>query len=599
VADDSKIQVVIELDDGSVKQGFLRVEKSAQETTGKIAQFFERAGAVAAGIFAEKVVTAGLNAIKNALKDSLGEAIRADEAVNKLNTSLRLAGTFSAEASNAFQSLASELQRSTAFSDEQALSAAALARNFAKTNEQAIALTKAAADLAVATGTDLDTAVTKLGGTLSGSIGLLGKQVPALKNLSAASLEAGGAITVIADRFSGAAALGANTFSGALTKLGNSFSDVLEEIGRFATRSPALLAVFNVITDRLGKFASAIAGVRENGGDIFKPIILSLADFGQAVIKFGIAPLELLFNTTETVINGIRTILQGFIFGSAEILSTLVGFFAPDSAIAKGLATFADSSFETLDQFAEKTRASFNKNLDFNVSAGLSNFVNEISGAAAASTEAATVINNNLNSVKDTGITLSQSFASVGQGMADQMRDLNANASKNFQQIGRTITNTIGTGVGNAFAAFGRAIAKGKDGLKSFTNSLLATMGQMAVQLGTMFIAQGVASTFAGLPNGPALIAAGAALAAYGGLLSALAPSDGGGTVGAASATGGFAPSTPSIDETGSVDLKSQQRVIVNIQGDVLDSRETSLRIVELINEGIAEQGAQITARAN
>jgi len=93
------------------------------------------------------------------------------------------------------------------------------------------------------------------------------------------------------------------------------------------------------------------------------------------------------------------------------------------------------------------------------------------------------------------------------------------------------------------------------------------------------------------------MITAGAALATFGGVLTALggasAGAGQGGGASASSASPGFSDPNENI-----VDVTENERnrgtVTVNIQGNVLDSRESGLRIVELINESFNKDGARL-----
>jgi hypothetical protein len=189
-----------------------------------------------------------------------------------------------------------------------------------------------------------------------------------------------------------------------------------------------------------------------------------------------------------------------------------------------------------------------------------------------------------------TSMTAMQGFSSVMSGFKSAAEDFAMSATKNFKQAGSALFQFAGQSAANAFAAFGRAIAKGENAIGAFLNSLLASLGQAAVNMGSQFILQGIAYTYAGMPNGPPLVAAGAALAAFGGLLSGLG--GGGENVGVGGAGFGATPAPATEVEPEDLEQDRRSRVTVNIQGDVLDTRDTGLRIVELIQEAFDTSGA-------
>ncbi|MEN0059511.1 MAG: hypothetical protein AAGB31_11800 [Bdellovibrio sp.] len=174
-------------------------------------------------------------------------------------------------------------------------------------------------------------------------------------------------------------------------------------------------------------------------------------------------------------------------------------------------------------------------------------------------------------------------------------------ASKNFQTVGAQMFNSIGSGAANAFAAFGTAVVSGENALEAFTSSLLRSMGQMAIQLGTQFILQGAAYMWAGMPNGAALMAAGAALAAFGGVLSGIG---GGNTASAASSTasssgGGVSDSATSetvkiVSPEGLERKQETPSVNLTIEGDIFDSDETGLRIADILNSAFSKNGVKV-----
>lgn len=198
-------------------------------------------------------------------------------------------------------------------------------------------------------------------------------------------------------------------------------------------------------------------------------------------------------------------------------------------------------------------------------------------------------------------ISVGESFKSIMEGMNEQARATSVNAAKSFKALGQAMFNTIGNAAGQAFAAFGRAIAEGSNALEAFGKSLLNSLGQAAIQMGSLFILQGIAYTWAGLANGPTLIAAGAALAAAGGILAVSAgtgPKSGGTGGGTAGSDIGSPIASNTINEPiaiqDTIAQTPQTSVSVTIQGNVLDRRETGLEIARILEEQFAEQGLVI-----
>lgn len=166
------------------------------------------------------------------------------------------------------------------------------------------------------------------------------------------------------------------------------------------------------------------------------------------------------------------------------------------------------------------------------------------------------------------------------------------------------INNVISTGL----QGLGAQLVKGGNAFAAFGNSILSILGDVAVQMGQLLIAQGLAlnslATSLATFNGAGAIAAGAALIVLGGALKALS-----GGAGTSTSGGGFAASTgglespvgttPTTNQDTVAARETQTRVQLTINGDVFDSDETGMRIVDLLNESIGKNGSVITERVS
>ena len=184
-------------------------------------------------------------------------------------------------------------------------------------------------------------------------------------------------------------------------------------------------------------------------------------------------------------------------------------------------------------------------------------------------------------------------FGAMVDGLNQKILDLQATSISAFQSIGATAIDTLGKGIGAGFAAFGKALVKGENALKAFGKAFLGVIGQAAVAVGTEMILRGIAYSFdpflAGF--GPPLIAAGAALATFGGALSAIGGgADGGVTSGLSNPFAGDIGNTDGAE----LEAKPQTNISVNINGDVLDSQDSGLRIVELLKTEIDRSGSSV-----
>jgi chlorite dismutase len=100
-----------------------------------------------------------------------------------------------------------------------------------KSEDQIKELITAAADLASATGVDLDTAVKQLNATLNGNAGILGRQNGAVKALTVEQLKNGDAIKVVGEQYKGFAQKVADSAFGEVKQFNEAWGDVSETIG--------------------------------------------------------------------------------------------------------------------------------------------------------------------------------------------------------------------------------------------------------------------------------------------------------------------------------------------------------------------------------
>ena len=174
---------------------------------------------------------------------------------------------------------------------------------------------------------------------------------------------------------------------------------------------------------------------------------------------------------------------------------------------------------------------------------------------------------------------------------------------KNAEKIRDTINAVLLAGAAKAFASLGEKLVTTGFKFEDFANSLLGLLGDLAIAVGTNVLAQGLAiqalATSLGTLNAGPAIAAGGALIALGAGLKALAGGGASSSSIPAPGTPGGSPliTTPAtetpIDEAVQ-DQGPQTSVNVNITGDILDSEETGLRIVDILNSAFDKQGVVI-----
>jgi hypothetical protein len=149
----------------------------------------------------------------------------------RLNAALDNASQISVGAGDRFTEFAESLKQVSIYGDDVTKTQIAELAAMGKSEDQIKELITAAADLASATGVDLDTAVKQLNATLNGNAGILGRQNGAVKALTVEQLKNGDAIKVVGEQYKGFAQKVADSAFGEVKQFNEAWGDVSETIG--------------------------------------------------------------------------------------------------------------------------------------------------------------------------------------------------------------------------------------------------------------------------------------------------------------------------------------------------------------------------------
>lgn len=613
---DERIEIEIVLDDGSVQKGFIKTRKEAQKTGRSISKSFSKGfskltsplrslrtqilgvGAALAGAFAGKKI--------------IDAAVVQQNAVNDLNSALKSAGTFSEAASLRIQDFAASLEATTTVGDEAIIQGVALAQTYVTTSEEAENLTKTALDFAEAADLSFTEAVRRLGRAVQGSAGDVANFAPEIRLLTKDQLRAGEATRILGDRFRGAAEAARRTFSGAIQGASNSFGTLLENLGKAITESPAAIKVINALAAGFDK-AAKIVDEFFRDRDVIQELIIGLAGLKTAFnenVSFPLAvavrTFQLLVSSIETGVETIKSSL-GFVGTVVSSIGERLGLVSRKTV--ESIARFTAESTEAAIKSAEKTREAIDKALD---PTDLQQKIIENSNAAS---EGLMTFGTNIQPAADeagrmAGRTVATAFE---EELAKSLERSEENSKVSLKKIGlefakssRNLNTIIGGGIGKAFEAFGAALVTGQNAAAAFGKAVLGIFGDILIEIGKRAItfgilAQNVPVLFGA--QGAAAVLLGAAMVAAGGALKALA----GGGAGAGGGGGGAAAPSASAATAGGVGefgggelntlaedeerLRPATAVTVNVQGNVLDRRETGLELVEVINEAFGSDG--------
>lgn len=589
-----KIEIDIVLSDGSVAKAFASIPKAAQDAGRKASKSLDsidgsfknlgkNLGSLRTGFLAlGAAIGAGLviNKLGGFINDVVKEASNGQVEINNLANSLRSAGTLTQGAIDSFNEFSDTIEKTTTVSKGQTLEIAALARNYSRTNEEAIRLTQASIELSAATGVDLNSAVSQLGGTLQGVGGRLSKTIPGFKTLSEEALKSGAALDLVIARFGGSAENKINTFAGSIEQLKNQFNTFLGDIGDLIIRSPAVLAVFTEIGKIFSEFSKTIGEIKNENRDILGPIIQQAVQFSLTFNQFVIKPIEIFGNAANFVTKFWTQALNTIALG----LGKLGGLFARlyesilgEGELTRNLKIFEESSLASFESGATNAVNAFNNILDTSLGDNVEQTLERISAAVAnagselipevkidpktnsANTnaltqpidEAALAYEKRVGEIQGNLIVLRSElevlgqltpFASIAEDIAKLPTDLEIASIKSVQELEKIgvgfdnlktaggesvsfVANAVQTGLTNAISngvqSLVTALAQGENGFKAFAGAALSSIGDLMIQIGTQIVltSEAMQALTAALVNPTG--GAGLALAAGIGLIAA------------------------------------------------------------------------------
>lgn len=631
MADDNKVTIELDLE----AEAFKSKLKNSEDGLGSLGEHGARSfhGIGSSALELNAILELSIKAfeiVKEVFRETIVESIHAameeEQSIVSLNLAISNSNYASVEASESMHNLAESMSKTSIFSKDMIMSLEAQAVNLTKNEDAAKKMTQAAIELSAATGKDVHTAMQTLSLSMEGVTRGLDKIIPGMKNLSESQLRAGAAADLVMAKFGGSALTITETFSGRVSMLKKSFQELHESIGNSIVQSPIMNRAIEGMTILLDKATHAIEGWVKSGG--MESILEGLMSISTGIVSFIIKPLEVAYNVGKYFFDAFTLGVQTIVTEVVQIAQVLImTFLPPIEVIARGWAELVGLFSNDLGNKFKKTVADINgfiisqTNLiadatGSRMSEMVDNLNNDAKNIFSVSfsdqltkrlTEMKTFfegakkpndgLRTDLKGLIEDTINVSKAFSKMHSGMKTQAEDVKKNAGKMFEDLGKQIFNSIGSHAANAFSAFGKALVTGKNAMQAFADSLLNTLGTMAVQIGSQMILTGAAYSWAGMPNGPPLIAAGAALAAFGGIMSGV----GGGSSGGASSGGGItggAASAPAAAPTQSATpsaAKSQAQIV--IQGDWLNSRETGNHLAEILRQNSDITDYTITAQ--
>lgn len=264
------------------------------------------------------------------INESLGEYMEAERASMKLQLTLATLGQYSEKTQKEFEDFAGQLQDTTGYSDDLAVSLLGSAKAMGRTDAQAKEMVETAADLAALTGKDLNEAFLALQGTLKGQVRGLGDMGIQFQNMNKEAMKSGEVIKLLHDQIGGVGKAAMDSYSGSSRAAEAALSDLKETFGQVMVESLNL------------------QGANEEMATVYKSLKQTLKDL-QPELKFIGDALAWIYDKTAVLSAMVMGSLIGAFQQLVAVLSAIGGALAKLGSLV-GLVS--KEKAQTLSDFA-------------------------------------------------------------------------------------------------------------------------------------------------------------------------------------------------------------------------------------------------------
>ena len=374
-------------------------------------------------------------------------------------------------------------------------------------------------------------------------------------------------------------------------------------------RTGLFTSAWQILTDTLSEGSSVFAPIQ----NFFSTIIDKSREFaskGVGFITFGIAKI---FDTLAALAekNPFNVFSQNSIAKITELRNKLNGFNEDLRSVAfdisklpgdadRAIAGVAQKSTVNLEQLVGKLNSIRESFKDFGLTdvEKIKRNQSEALETLRVSYENGLIAESEYLSLREKiNLDANQRIAEANQRAWEKNNKTLIEANK---MIRDAMARAISSGIQNVISS----LAKGESVFKNFADFVLTTFGDLAIQLGQFYIAQGLANATLLKQNPGAQIAAGAALVALGSILKSffskgLSGAGGGGGVAPVGAEPfpGQTTTPDNLADPNAVQERQQPSTNVNIQvqGSLVHQEELGEFITKTLNESFGKQGVVLT----
>lgn len=594
-------------------------------------------------------------ALASSLKAGFNEALEEGVSVKRLEAQLLGVGITSSKVRDEILDFADSFKTISSISGESITDQFTIGTSAGLSIEQYKTAVKAAIGLSNATGNSFESTFEQIAKTVSGSAGRLAQTNSELRGLTETQLKNGEAIDILAGKYNSFLSGEITSAGGALTVLSESFSDVFKAFSLGITNSASFVAIVKTLSDYFFKLSEDIEGVSKNK-DVFLPYInygITFIDVVRRIsgaFQIAIGSIQLFagfaFNAISvplTMINNLKTGIGGLIAATGELTNNkdLIQFGSELKYEGENIVEFMAKTKEGIYQLGrdsiragldtltgessliDEIKTNFDKNLAVindmrskltdsgNATSTRSPFVAGETQAErdARRNEQGTQIQSPLSDIITEYESDGDRYKQVGNEVVS-INDMSVEAFNRMREAsieaGRTIKSALVNSVVNGIGVMVNAMRSGANLFEAFGNFLMGTIGDLAINLGSVFLSSGIGMLALGNLNPALSIVAGLGLIAAGQLIKSVfsgkgsQSSSGSGASTASSAGssgGGLVESQPTASQPVQ-ERQVGQNINVEVQGNIFDLEATGKTIVTAINRAFETSDARIVQGA-
>lgn len=305
----------------------------------------------------EKIKESAIELFNVFVIEGVAAASASQDSFNQLKIALESTGKASDQSLEHFHTFAEEVEKSSKFSAEAVLDAAAKIQQIGRVSAPELEKgTRAAIDLSAALGIDLTSATNLVAKSAEGNVAAFKRYGIEIKSAGSDSATFAKTIEILNQRFGGAAAKQLDTYSGSIAQAKVQFEDIQKAIGALVVSSPAVIGAIKGVAQVFNVITSTIAGAFSGQSDPLRPLVLSAIEFGEALNAVVIRPLLALADIGAFVFNSIRVLIQSAVVvasGLGEAVARVLNLTGAvsDNAL-DNIVTFRKSATEVLNGFS-------------------------------------------------------------------------------------------------------------------------------------------------------------------------------------------------------------------------------------------------------